>query len=199
MQVSTVFLSANYLLTTYRIRWGIDKDKIPREAGNFFYGKTTSNSNLRNHLLKKHPKEYDKAVSDYKWKYRLSTQSPSNDPSTHNIRNLIRQGLPPFSRAAFLEHLVRFIVTDDQVRLISLHFILTLTSCQSIRVVECPEFRQLCMLLRESLDDADIPHRDKMKEVILSHWRTSFEDLKADLSVSSISMSLLHQPTDIDQ
>ena len=55
---------------------------------------------------------------------------------------------------------------------------------KSIRVIECPEFRQLCMVLRESLDDADIPHRDKMKEAIISHWRTSFEALKADLSVS---------------
>ena len=55
---------------------------------------------------------------------------------------------------------------------------------KSIRVVECHEFRQLCMVLRESLEDTDIPHRDKMREVIVSRWRESFEALKLELSVS---------------
>jgi porphobilinogen deaminase len=40
------------------------------------------------------------------------------------------------------------------------------------------------MVLREGLVDTDIPHRDKMREAIVCHWRKSFEDLKLDLSVS---------------
>jgi hypothetical protein len=40
------------------------------------------------------------------------------------------------------------------------------------------------MVLRETLVDADIPKRDKMGEVIMSHWRASFENLKEDLSVA---------------
>jgi hypothetical protein len=40
------------------------------------------------------------------------------------------------------------------------------------------------MVLRDNLLDAEIPHRDKMREAILSHWRKSFEDLKLDFSVS---------------
>lgn len=56
--------------------------------------------------------------------------------------------------------------------------------CQSIRVIECPEFRQLCMVLRESLVDADIPHRDKMKEAIMGGWQRSFKELKSELAVS---------------
>jgi len=42
------------------------------------------------------------------------------------------------------------------------------------------------MVLRETLTDADIPHRDKVREAIICHWRTSFEDLKLQLSVSLI-------------
>lgn len=39
------------------------------------------------------------------------------------------------------------------------------------------------MVLRETLIDADIPGRDKMREAIISQWRNSFEGLKLDLSV----------------
>ena len=39
---------------------------------------------------------------------------------------------------------------------------------KSIDVVESPEFRRLCMTLRESLTDADIPRRDKIREAILN-------------------------------
>jgi hypothetical protein len=42
------------------------------------------------------------------------------------------------------------------------------------------------MVLRETLVDADIPRRDKMRETVLSHWQKSFEDLKVELSVSRV-------------
>ena len=83
-----------------------------------------------------------------------------------------------------MEHLVRFIVADDQVCHYNCIFSRFHTSSKLVRVVECPEFRQLCLLLRESLKDGDIPHRDKMRESILSQWRESFEGLKLELSVS---------------
>ena len=39
------------------------------------------------------------------------------------------------------------------------------------------------MVLRETLVDANIPRRDKIREVVISQWRNSFEQLKLDLSV----------------
>ena len=53
-----------------------------------------------------------------------------------------------------------------------------------ICVVECPEFWQLCMVLWESLSDADIPHCDKVSQAIINHWQKLFEDMRCDLSVS---------------
>jgi hypothetical protein len=41
------------------------------------------------------------------------------------------------------------------------------------------------MVLREDLVDADIPRRDKMREVILGRWRIWFQELKLELSVSA--------------
>jgi len=50
-------------------------------------------------------------------------------------------------------------------------------------VVECPEFRDLCMLLRESLKDTDIPRRDKIREEIIRQFEKEFTRLKTELSV----------------
>ena len=146
----------------------------------------TASSNLWNHLRKRHAEEYDQAVVDNKWDYTRTTDM--NDASAHNASDAIRRVLPPFSPQVFLEYLVRFIVADDQVRLIAL-FLHTLTSRQSICVVECPEFRQVCMVLRETLSDHDIPCRDQVREAIISHWRRSFEDVRHELSVSSSVLS----------
>lgn len=54
---------------------------------------------------------------------------------------------------------------------------------KSIRVVECPEFRDICMLLRESLADKDIPRRDKVREAILDQYSKQFDGLINELSV----------------
>lgn len=178
----STFLIATSPLTTGRERYGTNKDEVPRKVANYFYGKKTGNTNLRNHLLKQHPTEYDEAVLDRQWPYKLSTQT--GDASVQNSHNAANRQVPPFTSEAFLEHLVRFIVADDQVCPFPFcSFVLSQLS-KSIRVIECPEFRQLCMILRESLVDADIPHRDKMREVIVNHWRKSFEDLKLELAVS---------------
>ncbi|KAI9433687.1 hypothetical protein BJY52DRAFT_1198561 [Lactarius psammicola] len=149
-----------------------NKNKVPSSIANYFYRRSTGNSNLQDHLRKRHPKEYDQAVVEHRWNYKLSTQSDA--ATAHkNTRNVRDQGFPPFSAATFLDHLAHFIIADDQ----------------SIRVVERPEFRHLCMLLCETLVDADISHRDKMREVIISLWQKSFETLKLDLSHSSGQIS----------
>lgn len=123
----------------------------------------------------------------YKWGYKLSTES--RDASTQNARNQRGCEVPSFSTEAFLEHLVRFIVADDQVSSDDLVFFHTLTNLQSIRVVECPEFRQLCMVLCGTLVDGDIPGRDKTREAIITQWRDSFGQLKLNLSVGICILS----------
>ena len=165
-------------------KYGTDKATIPEDVANFIYAPKTRNTNLRRHLHVIHAEEYDKAVTENKWTYKLSThQSQTGDASTHSARNNRDHELPSFSPAVFLELLVRFVVADDQVSPDNLPFFHTLTRLQSIRVVECPEFRQLCMVLRDTLVDADIPRRDKMREAIISQWRVSFEQLKLHFSV----------------
>jgi hypothetical protein len=162
-------------------KYGSDKSTLANSVTNFIYGPKTGNSNLQRHLYQVHAEEYDKAVLQHKWTYKLSTQL--REPSTHNARNTHDRELPSFSPEAFREHLVRFVVADDQVSPGGLAFFHTLTSLQSIHVVECPEFRRLCMVLRETLVEADIPRCDRIRETVISLWRDSFQQLKSDLSV----------------
>jgi hypothetical protein len=162
-------------------KYGSDKSTVPDGVANYIYGPKTGNSNLRRHLYNEHGEEYDKVILQHKWGYKLSTES--RGASTQNARDQGDRDVPSFSPAAFLEHLVHFVVADDQVSPDDLIFFHTLTSLQSIRVVECPEFRKLCMVLCETLVDTDIPRRDKMREAVINRWRDSFGQLKLDLSV----------------
>jgi hypothetical protein len=50
--------------------------------------------------------------------------------------------------------------------------------------MECPEFRRLLLLLRGDLQDKDIPHRMKIREAIVTAWKTWFTSLKRDFTVS---------------
>jgi hypothetical protein len=49
--------------------------------------------------------------------------------------------------------------------------------------VECPEFRVLLLLLRNDLKETMIPHRTKLRELIIKAWQRYFQVLKKDLEV----------------
>jgi hypothetical protein len=54
---------------------------------------------------------------------------------------------------------------------------------QSINVMECREFHNLLLLLREDLEEKDIPHQTKLCETIVTAWKSWFVTLKSDLAV----------------
>lgn len=70
----------------------------------------------------------------------------------------------------------------------SLHLSIILISTyhwyQSLNVVECPEFRQLVLFLREDLREEDIPRRDKIRSAIMKAWYAYYKVLKDELQVS---------------
>ena len=57
----------------------------------------------------------------------------------------------PFSPETFLQVLISFVVADDQVRCAVFSIFLLLILFQSINVMECPEFRNLLLLLQPDL------------------------------------------------
>jgi hypothetical protein len=101
------------LLMTSSEKYGLDKSTHPDGLPNFIYGSKTGNSNLRRHLRIRHAEEYDKAVVQHKWGYRLSNDT--SEASKLDARNKRSLDIPSYSPAVFREYLVRFIVADDQV------------------------------------------------------------------------------------
>lgn len=61
--------------------------------------------------------------------------------------------------------------------------VLTVLLIKSIRVVECPEFRALLLLLRSDLKESMIPHRSKVRGLVIDTWKLYFQDLRRDLAV----------------
>ncbi|KAF8502325.1 hypothetical protein F5888DRAFT_1871862 [Russula emetica] len=64
-------------------KYGFDKSMLPGVA-RYIYGPTTANTNLRRHLYQAHAEEYDKAVLEYKWTYKLLSEV--GNASTHTAR-----------------------------------------------------------------------------------------------------------------
>lgn len=60
---------------------------------------------------------------------------------------------------------------------------------QSINVIESPLFRRLLLLLRESLHEKDIPHRTKMRELIMQSWEDLIGTLKQEVTVRYYHLS----------
>jgi hypothetical protein len=81
------------------------------EAGNYFYMQSTGGTDLQKHLYRRHPNEYDEACTTYHWPNRRLQSVGEAPTQTHGAHG----NLPPFSNKTFMNHLVRFIVADDQV------------------------------------------------------------------------------------
>ena len=75
-------------------------------------------------------------------------------------------------------------MADNQVnaRLWALYFPLTPEQFQSLRVVECCEFRDL-MVLCANVKEADIPKHTKLHEEVMRSWAKWFIGLKQELQV----------------
>jgi hypothetical protein len=69
---------------------------------------------------------------------------------------------------------------------------LTVILFKAINVVECPEFRALLLLLRSDMKQSVIPHRTKLRELIIHDWRRHYGELKDDLAVCLSFQALMH-------
>lgn len=98
-----------------------------------------------------------------------------------------------YSREGFVDALLAWIVTDDQV---CGRYLLDTSSTpahsetyQSLNVIESQELRHIFLMLRKELKDTDIPHhstlRNRIEEVVKEH----LVQLEKDMSVSAFQSS----------
>ena len=158
------------------------------------FSKATGTTVLRNHLASEHVASWvdtcdkfkipikaqvaQKAVNDYRQK-RGQPQAPSNGS----------QVPPPpireYSREAFVDAIVEWIVADDQVCLLSLFHIINLLNyySQSLNVIENPHLRAIFLMLREELCDEDIPRRTHIRQRVGEIWEDHISDLEIEMNV----------------
>jgi hypothetical protein len=149
------------------------------------YSPKTATTGLRRHLTKKHVPEYAQACKDLGWDIHRDPD-PDAGPLPAPARDKERES---FTSEGLLRHVINFIVADDQVSIwvcASVSVFILISTYQSINVVECPEFRQLLLFLREDLKEEDLPHRDKIRAAIMKAWYTYYKVLKEELQVSSL-------------
>jgi hypothetical protein len=160
------------------------------------YGKKTSTTVRRSHLSESHPSAWIAAcdklgiditakgaqntVRNYRKQHNPASSAAASDPE--DLRK-------PFTPEAFVDAIVDFIVSDDQVLVKSSSVFISLiyTSCdQSINVIESPKLRAIFLMLREDLKDSDIPHRTTIRNRIMEIWDEHLDMLQDQMKVNFI-------------
>ena len=119
----------------------------------------------------------------------LNSQSQAaSEPSTLRVQSDNLE----FNEEVFHQHLLNFIIADDQVCLhfLSLYIyyahVLLVSNPKALHVIECPEFCQLLVLLWGGIESL-IPHQTKLHELVLQAWKRYFQTLCNDLNVHLIT------------
>lgn len=61
---------------------------------------------------------------------------------------------------------------------------------QSINVIECPQLRQIFLMLCEELTDTDIPHCTFIRAWVIQTWERYTSTLKGEMEVSLYILSV---------
>lgn len=176
------------LLLKYIIREYFEVNKIPEnKQWNATCKSSTAYGALRGHLERYHEKEYLKACQENGWKVLLPTWLKKEKATFDATLQETKASRVSFTQEEFLQHLVNWIVANDQVRIwliISSYFDRYFT--QSLRVVEVPELCRLLVLLQEELSVEGIPGRTKIRSAIMESLEDFFKSLKNELQVLSV-------------
>ncbi|KAJ7437334.1 hypothetical protein FB451DRAFT_1305801 [Mycena latifolia] len=136
------------------------------------YGTGPSLTTRRLHLqnTEGHMEAYLAAVQ----KYGFTNKLPECFQQQADEQRIINVQRVPFSMAAFREQLVKVFVSNDLI----CYFL------ASIHLIESRDFRDLLLLLCESLTDKEIPHRKKLTKLVHEAWDQYYVDLKAAFRAS---------------
>lgn len=156
------------------------------------YGKKTSTTVRRSHLCESHTGAWidacdklginitAKGAQNTVWNYWKQHNQASSAADPEDLRK-------PFTPQAFVDAIVEFIVSDDQVLVKSFSVFISsiYTSCdQSINVIESPKLRAIFLMLRGDLKDSNIPHRTTIRNRIMEIWDEHLDMLQDQMKVN---------------
>jgi hypothetical protein len=147
------------------------------------FATSTGTSNLRKHLFTDHLEQWVSSCDQL----NIPITAKAALPQVHKFRNEpadtpLESERPEYSKNAFVDALIEFIVGDDQV---SVYFerVSDLTGVQSINVVESPRLRKIFLLLRSELKESDIPGRSTIRSHIEKHYQAHMKQLEDNMAV----------------
>ncbi|KAF5373365.1 hypothetical protein D9757_009741 [Collybiopsis confluens] len=148
------------------------------------YGQQTGTDGRRQHLIKNHRDEWiescialDIKLTAGPAKIALREYQSRKGLSTDTIPfSTASQTLPhgPFSKDAFIDSLMIWIVADDQ----------------SLNVVDNQHFRNMLMQLRSQLRETDIPHRDTLRARILESVNLYWTQISQEMQNAEGAVSI---------
>ena len=106
----------------------------------------------------------------------------NKESTQHDLDGFIKS-VPKWSKEGLLEHIVDFVVSDDQVSDDYTCRLLSNGCCQPFRIVDKKQFRVLLKYQRPATKDSDIPHRIKLRDEIILKANEAIERLKAHFKV----------------
>ena len=141
---------------------------------------------MRKHLFTDHIEQWVSICDDLKIPITAAGALPSvrkfrNEPA--DASTPLESECPEYSKAAFVDALVEFIVGDDQVCVYFMELHPNLTYIQSINVVESPRLKKLFLLLRKELKESDIPGRTAIRSHIEKNYDAYMKQLEEDMAV----------------
>ncbi|OBZ73258.1 hypothetical protein A0H81_06727 [Grifola frondosa] len=150
------------------------------------FGSNTSTGTLRHHLAERHLDEWLTACDSLDLTIRAKEVQPriaeyrrrhGAQPSDTSEKQRM-----PFSQEMFVDAIVEFIIADDQ----------------SLNVVESPQLRAIFLLLREDLQDSDIPRRstiwNRIAEVVNDYLIDLSNDMKNSVGKISFTSDMWSDP-----
>jgi hypothetical protein len=128
---------------------------------------------LRKHLVNDHIEQWVSACDDLKIPITAKAALPAvrkfrNEPADEPTS--LESERPEYSKTAFVDALVEFVVGNDQVCVYFIGIFTNLMCIQSINVIESPELRKIFLLLRSELKESDIPSRSTIRNHIEKHY-----------------------------
>lgn len=102
---------------------------------------------------------------------------------------------PEYSKEAFIEAIVEFIVGDDQVcsHFLTYYTIWIYELLQSLNIIESPRLRKIFLMLRKELKESDIPGRTTIRNRIEKIYTQHLEELTEEMKVHIFTlMGIIH-------
>jgi hypothetical protein len=152
----------------------------------------TGTSTLRKHLATEHTHDWITTCDEKNINIKAAAHIQELIAEYRNEQHHAGEGRTrvPFSKEAFVDAIMEFIIADDQVNIYGYGYrglLIIIILSKSLNVIESPKLRNIFLMLRRELKDSDIPGRTTIRKRIMEVVDEYLEQLGREMQVWYIS------------